>query len=523
MSRAKTPLGAFVVGSLVFLASFSNYLNYNAYPVFTPETGLVVVTLLALCALAALIYRNTGKYGRLALVGLLVLLAFDLNVDTRYALIAVAVHFLLLRDFTLPILGIMAVTALAGNVIELASGRPPEVGTVVMAEGAEPGQAGRPAIVHVVLDAHTGVEGLDRSDETQSPIAEDISRFYEANGFRLFGGAYSVHRRTVNAIPAILNDNRDFPLLGPAKRLDWTTNHYFASLIDRGYRLSVFQTDLIDYCVSAKVAFCKTYAGADPRPLIRSPLSTVDKSVVLLSQFARLSQTLLYAAAIYDAFGLRLAAHGVPFEPFMLYEKAGTSALVANAALDDLVAAAGDAKPGEAYFAHVLLPHEPFLLERDCSYNGPFDWQYERSEVATIAQRQHAFGEQVGCVQRKLQAMLDALKTSDAGGNAIIILHGDHGSRITEVEPLVENEGRYSDVDLISSYSTLFAVRAPDIEPGYDGRPFPAHALLAEFLTSDFKSLNGQFGPHDRHIVNLENRDWVTVGERELPQGWAGR
>jgi hypothetical protein len=52
-----------------------------------------------------------------------------------------------------------------------------------------------------------------------------------------------------------------------------------------------------------------------------------------------------------------------------------------------------------------------------------------------------------------LQPVLDA-----AGKDAIIIVQGDHGSRMTDVDPFVDNLGKFGSADMIASYSALFAL-----------------------------------------------------------------
>ncbi len=77
--------------------------------------------------------------------------------------------------------------------------------------------------------------------------------------------------------------------------------------------------------------------------------------------------------------------------------------------------------------------------------------------------------------------MLDALREADALDHAIIILHGDHGSRIARHLVLDSQIDLVSDQDVIDSYSTLFAIRLPEVQPGYDRDLRSIQALFAEF------------------------------------------
>src|SRR5690606_30572625 len=101
-----------------------------------------------------------------------------------------------------------------------------------------------------------------------------------------------------------------------------------------------------------------------------------------------------------------------------------------------------------------------------------------------------------------------------------VIVHGDHGSRIAALEPKAENVGRFSDDDLVSGYSTLFAVRAPDIEAGYEPRPLPVAAILHQLAASGFRSAQISVAPNFTPTVVLEDFDWKPVQRVPLPAGW---
>ena len=66
--------------------------------------------------------------------------------------------------------------------------------------------------------------------------------------------------------------------------------------------------------------------------------------------------------------------------------------------------------------------------------------------------------------------------------NAIIILHGDHGSRITKFQPSKKFFGRPSTRDLVDLFSTLFAVKLPEGQWNYDRTTLPIEELLMETI-----------------------------------------
>ena len=161
-------------------------------------------------------------------------------------------------------------------------------------------------------------------------------------------------------------------------------------------------------------------------------------------------------------------------------------------AMDRLLSDIGAAAPGTAYFGHLLLPHFAYVFDRDCRViPDPANWLNNaealvappfRNTEATRSARYQRYFEQVRCLHRMLAEIFAALGQADRFDRAIVILHGDHGSRISRLEPMIENVDRLSDADLVDSFSTLFAVRLPGLEAGYDMTTRSIHGLFAEFL-----------------------------------------
>ncbi len=84
----------------------------------------------------------------------------------------------------------------------------------------------------------------------------------------------------------------------------------------------------------------------------------------------------------------------------------------------------------------------------------------------------------MGCLVQKLDWFFTRIDGNPALRDATIVLHGDHGSRISA--------GRFSTTvsarDLIDNHAALYAIRARDIEPGYDLRQVSIQALTAEYF-----------------------------------------
>ena len=135
---------------------------------------------------------------------------------------------------------------------------------------------------------------------------------------------------------------------------------------------------------------------------------------------------------------------------------------------------------------------------------------------ATLSDRQAAYAEQLQCLRMMLQPVLDA-----AGKDAIIIVQGDHGSRMTDVDPFVDNLGKFGSADMIASYSALFAVRAPGIPASYDPRAVPLRVVLEHLVRSGFTSAEPELPDTHVPLVVIHDRPRPPAKTKHpLPAGW---
>jgi hypothetical protein len=94
--------------------------------------------------------------------------------------------------------------------------------------------------------------------------------------------------------------------------------------------------------------------------------------------------------------------------------------------------------------------------------------------------------------------LLDAIP-DELQRDAVIILHGDHGSRMNIVVP--DNSEPLVPSDFRDAYSTLFAVKSPTVPAGNDGRPVAVGCLLAAVLESEFTSASPDPSCNAEHQV----------------------
>lgn len=513
---ARTFQIAFLAGAAVLLASLANFLMYHEYSLLRPEVGIVAAVLAGSAAAVAFLHSASKRLGRSLLEGMLVFVALDLNTDIVWAAVlagaGVALLTYLRRVSLLPVLSVLSLVILLTSLIGLADRRAPMSSTA----GASTGSSREPAILHLLLDEHIGLEGI-----SDPALRREIAAFYSARGFRLFGRAYSRHFHTVNAIPDILN-------FGGAGTSDASRHHvrigrtaYLSMLAERGYRINIHESEFADFCSDVSFASCTRYWSPSLAPIGEMSLPVSEKARLIAFKFASLSSMAMEAARFYDVLIGQPLLRRFELTPAFLRERELSSSVMALRAFDGLTAELRRARPGKVYFAHILFPHYPYVVDSDCTFLPPSRWEYRRS-MTPLEGREAAYHRQLRCTLRKLDAALAAFGGSPGGRDGIVIVHGDHGSRITRVDPRPDTMGAYGDRDLIAGYSTLFAVRAPSIGPGVEAAPIAAPHLLEALARNGFRSLEGARWDGRESRIVLDDRQWRPRRQTVLPASWNG-
>ena len=321
--------------------------------------------------------------------------------------------------------------------------------------------------------------------------------FYDRFGFRLYTGAYSHFPASAESIPDLLNgatvpSAQGFATLLPGRvRLD--SNAWFEELRSRGYEIDVIQSDYIDYCSNkaTPVSYCYTYKVSDIREFQNLDLTSWQRARFLLytffdKDFVLLSQTVRLAWYVVQQLGGKAGLRLPDWDARSLT----MSPLPSLVALDVVSERLEGLEAGKANFAHLLLPHDPYILGENCHPKPDQSlWHASQSALwwyqikAAPKRRLERYGEyykQITCLHNRLSDLFEGLEQRGVLEAATIILHGDHGSRITIVEPFTGNEKILTPRDIIDSVSTVFAIRSPSVDPGVIEGQSSIQGLFAE-------------------------------------------
>jgi len=359
-----------------------------------------------------------------------------------------------------------------------------------------------PLLIHLVLDEHIGVEGLPPEIDAARRLRGELLEFYTSRGFRLFGGAYSQYANTENAIANLLNFaergfNHSFVRRGTGGR-EWelSDSAYFSMLQQRGYQLHLYQSTYIDLCHANGVRLrnCLTYPVASLESLQDLPLQAREKARFIVVALLSRSRSLLVLNRAYERLVRQpLARRGVDV-PSRRLEPPSFGSLPVPAVLEQLTADIVAHPRGHAFFAHLMVPHYPYVFDDRCAMRPrAADWltnhltpsdSFVYNTAESRAQRYELYTDQVRCVLSMLDDLLDTLESRGLLEGATVVVNGDHGSRIAAHFPNGINlrGGVLTDTDYRDTFSTLYAIKAPGVQPGYVQRPAPLVSLLDHYL-----------------------------------------
>lgn len=500
--------------ALILIAPWIVLLRYHGYALFAPEVLSIAMAAVAIAAILALASGLMGALVRTLLLALLLTFFIDLHVTgPRLSSTLVVLMFLgtagalsallwLLREHAPAIVSVIFVTLIAFTLLT-AGPSVQRITNRVETEAARTGNA--PLLIHLVLDEHIGVEGLPPEIAVARQLRGELIEFYTSRGFRLFGGAYSQYANTENAIANLLNFaergiSHSFLRQGTARR-EWALNDaaYFSMLQQRGYQLHLYQSTYIDLCQAngLRPRNCLTYPVASLESIEHLPLRADEKARFIVRALLSGSRTLFVLNRAYQRLVRQpLARHGVDV-PSLRVEAPSFGALPVPAVLQQLTSDILAHPRGHAFFAHLMVPHYPYVFDEHCQLRPrAADWLTNHiapndslvyNTAESRAQKYERYTDQVRCVLSMLDELLDTLESHGLLEQATVVVNGDHGSRIAAHFPngIALGGGVLTETDYRDTFSTLYAIKAPAVQPGYVQRPAAIVNLLDHYLDGE--------------------------------------
>ena len=221
-------------------------------------------------------------------------------------------------------------------------------------------------------------------------------------------------------------------------------------------------------------------------------MKTLDRVQLIFAAYLSRSSLYTHAKDSYLLYRDQLLGYGIAL-PQGSWDRHKVTTLPYLHALDKLWDTILELLAGNALFAHLLLPHAPYLANADCSIETSIDeWKYESltfsrhalngpkdpNTADSRAEHYQQYFKPVHCVYTRLEDLFERMQEADIWENSVMIIHGDHGSRIVRTYPTIQNEAQLSDADLRDGFSTLFAAKLPGEKALYDPKAYPLEYLL---------------------------------------------
>jgi hypothetical protein len=507
---------ALLLPLLILWTSFAHYLVTNSFSFSRPPVLIGLVGILVIAFLISVLTMIGTRIWHTLIIAGLITYFIDSEFQTivylhKYVLLTVFLGFFVLslkweenvRRIATTVFATCLVSTLALPILIRA-------GTEfhISEKTAHAARSPLPRIVHLILDEHIGVEGIPTGIESGQAIKDTILRFYQQYGFSLYGNAFSHYSSTYNSIPNLFNFSADakagvFLASGDAPQ-KLQSNKYFRMLFEKHFDINVFGPEAIDFCEAngIHVHTCHKYPGLDLGVIADLDLPISDQLRVVFAGYLNRSMRYQRVRFHYQSMRPRLILQGIPlpawtWDKYVVPYAANTMAALTRLSEDILAM-----PPGSVMVAHLLLPHFPYVYRENCSTHASL--QEFKSRTLTFEEmpqmnrydntaesreeRYRLYFQQLQCLYARLDDLFRRMRVAGIFENSIIILHGDHGSRIGLHDPYFENLDVLSKEDYTDAFSTLFAVKLPGKPGGYDLSVRPLEQLLAEALNVPLQS-----------------------------------
>jgi hypothetical protein len=428
LREALVPLAASVLGVAV-IQGIGTRLLPSADRVAVVSTALIVV------------FFNYGRVSQ-ALIGEQASV-WDFVLPAVAVLLLGAVGVLVLRgrsplpDLTrlLNVIGLGLVALVTGSMVfavvdDRASGQT-SASTERAVAAERPGDGRRPDIYYLVFDRYGDGEALrEHFGFDNGPFLDGLRK----RGFVIADRSRTNYQNTHYSLAASLNMRYLDSMAGRLRRPTSDPTPVFRAIDDHavGRRLKA-------------AGYRYVHVGSTFGPTKQSSIADVNIRLDPSSEFTRT----FYASTALLPLMRRGIVGRTELDPNVVH---ATVALRELRAIERTTASRGP----KFVFAHILLPHPPYVFERDGSrVRTPPDGQRERA---------HAYIEQLRYTNTRIEQLVDALLSGPAASRPVVVIQGDEGPYPRTTTFVPGRWWRESDSDLRVKFGILNAFYLPGVD-----------------------------------------------------------
>ena len=314
-----------------------------------------------------------------------------------------------------------------------------------------PGGSQRPGAVlyllYLILDAYMGPAGFPADSEPSVLAVQSTVDTFLKHDFTIYVNAYSNYPYTSLTLSSLLALRR---LGSESREINPNASALYNLLADRGYRLNVYHTDFFDLCGKPSyVRQCVEYPGNSIGYLKSAKMPWHDRFFAIAASQANASFGGMGAVAgrLWPRY------HKYMLSPFSFTEP---WRMLVNEVLKGAKSV--------VHLGHFLIPHDPYVYQADGGVRPLTEWRTntrdgEGTDDYHAAHRGYA--QQVQYLNGRLDELFGSLSEAGLLDSMLVIVHGDHGSRI--LGPPVDPSMRRT---ILESHPILFAVKPPGSPAG---------------------------------------------------------
>lgn len=341
------------------------------------------------------------------------------------------------------------------------------------------------SVIHILLDEHAGIASLPKRKLRDLDV-NAFERDYTERGFRAYTHAYTNSFLTTKSLRRIFNVNT------PRKGGHLITNNSDHAYLSKASAFDyIAQKRAIDITQIEHVNF--DYALRHNPAVARNltyNIRTIENNFSTLS----FTDRLLYFSARINNWGRKSADSPIAH---WLFPIIGLKWIFSPFAVSSLQALKRfkthlieNGQRGTYYFIHLLLPHHPYVLDKNCTLMPVRQWHDDdkRNRGTTEKKRYALYVNQASCAKRTILELVDALSDHKALHDAVILIHSDHGARLSYVRSDYHQNMR----------GAFFVVRLPDKTARIIDTPARVSFLYGSLLAHDFMDI--KIVDHNAHI-----------------------
>lgn len=362
-----------------------------------------------------------------------------------------------------------------------------------------------PGTLHLVLDGHIGIAGIPTSIDGGIRLKQRLAEFYKKWGFQLHENAYSQHALSQDSLSTLFNGTSNITEKNQlasghttGHRFKLTENKYFEKQAQAGYEIRIIQSDYLDFCNSDRVpiAYCYDYPAVSPGAMNTAVLPILLKTKRLIRSFFNNSLFVILINKIVNNNRTIQTDSSVEANQHVPVKYFNTALIHSIELIKKQLQSHPD---GSLIFAHLLMPHAPFIWDSQCNIRLENklwlpklvrDHREARNAIQVRNSNYLNYFNQIDCIIKQLDELFTELSEMHHFSDLRIIIHSDHGSRLSLINPTIDNMETVTNTYIIDSFSTIFAIR----EPAHTAGSSREQISLLE-LFSDYNLVENDLNP----------------------------